>query len=84
MSTRVKKKTTPSDLFTEADVFVLHVAGDPDTVVYSDVLAACDAQRDYDPKMTWIVRQSDGAILKIRNRSTNDLKKLVQRQGDNQ
>jgi hypothetical protein len=53
------------------------VAGDPaGEEVYSDILDACERQRSFDPKMTWIVRKPDGAILKIRNGSTTGRRRI--------
>lgn len=84
MRQRAPKKSpkTPDGLFEPAEYFVLHVANDPaGTVVFCDVLDACEAQREYDPKMTWIVRKPDGAVLKVRNGSSADLRRLVARFG---
>lgn len=72
-----KSPTVPSGLFAPAESFVLYPAGD----FYDDILAACQAQRDHDPEVTWIRRWPDGAILKIRNGSSADLRKLVARHG---
>jgi hypothetical protein len=72
----------PEGLFNEAVLFIVHAANDPaGTVVFGDVLAACDYQRERDPLMTWIVRKPDGAILKIRNGSSAELRRLVARYG---
>ena len=72
----------PDGLFEPAAYFVVCVANDPaGTVVCGDILTACDEQRLHDPKMSWIVRKPDGAVLKVRNASSAELKKLVARYG---
>lgn len=77
-----KSPKVPDGLFMPAAYYVLYVAGDPaGDRVFGDILDACQAQRTYDPLTTWIVRKPDGAVLKVRNGSSADLRRLVQRHG---
>ena len=76
-----RKPHCPASVFTPAESYVLYTKGSKTAVSFDDLLDACNAQRDLDPKMTWLVRLPDHAVLKVRNGSSADLKKLVQRFG---
>lgn len=74
-----KSPNIPPGIFNEATSFVLYIAGEKVAVSFVDILDACDAQRLHDPKVSWIVRVPDGAVLKVRNATSAQLKKLVSR-----
>lgn len=77
-----RKPNCPPSVFAPAEHYIVRTKGDVmGDEVFVDILAACERQRELDPRVTWIVRKPDGAVLKIRNGSTADLKRLVQRYG---
>ena len=76
-----RKPHCPASVFTPAESFTLHTVKNREGVPFNDLQDACDAQRELDPEMSWLVRRPDGAVLKVRNGSSADLKRLVQRYG---
>lgn len=72
---------TPPGIFDVAVNYRLFIAGQSGFVEFDEYLKAAEAQRQLDPKVTWLVRIPGGVVLNIRNGSSSDLRKLVQRHG---
>lgn len=71
----------PRDIFTESTGFVLVVPSKGKTFPIDDILLASDVQRGFDPILTFVLRLPDRVVVKLRNGTSNDLKRLVKEYG---